>query len=129
VYDFVGGKLDWLGHGLAYEGEGDLISRHLRSAPTCELDDLASDVIGRVGTAELCVVIDPSGIVQASVDAPRLREQRGSKISEIAHFGPKTVRPSEDRPKLDEWMHETHSTHVVVTTPEGKLLGLYWRST
>jgi hypothetical protein len=44
VHHYAGGKMDWLGRGEPYEGDADLIARHLDAAVTCRPEDPVSAV-------------------------------------------------------------------------------------
>jgi len=103
AYDYAGGKMDWLAHGLPYEGTADFVSRHLADA------------------SAMGVVTTPGGVVAGVRDGDG--EHGGVK------YGPTTVRPSEERSALDERMARRHVDRILVTDPEGRLLGAYERET
>jgi CBS domain-containing protein len=62
VYDYAGGKMDWLSHDLPYEGEAELVSRRLhRDVPTAAPDDL-------VGPARKAALDHPAGRAVVTTD-------------------------------------------------------------
>jgi CBS domain-containing protein len=44
--------------------------------------------------------------------------------SELMRAGPPTIRPSEDLSAVRQRMRERHVQHLLVTTPDGELLGV-----
>jgi hypothetical protein len=127
VYDYAGGKLDWLAHGKPYEGDADLVARHLQRVPTCAADDRAAVVIDRLGDAPVLAVTSPSGIVVGAVRPGARPPDASAPVADVMEAGPTTVRPSEERAALDERMAVKDVGSVLVTDPAGRLLGLYRR--
>ena len=125
VADYAGGKMDWLAHGLPYDGVADLVGRHLRAAPTCEPHERVGDVADRIDDGGLCVVVSPGRIVVGVLDAHALADHRDRQAEDVAALGPTTVRPSEERHALEERMAANHVDRIVVTDPGGHLLGVY----
>lgn len=127
AYDYAGGKLDWLGRGGAYEGTGDLVARHLEPAVTCGIDETVGALAARAKSAPMCVVVTADGVVIGVVDRGGLEHHTDARVGEVTRFGPTTVRPSEERHALDERMSAKGVDHILVTDPDGRLLGLYRR--
>jgi CBS domain-containing protein len=125
VADYAGGKMDWLAHGLPYEGEADLVGRHLRAVPTCRPEELLANVARRVEGSPLCAVVSDDGIVIGVLDGHALAHHRDDRAGDVAPFGPTTVRPSEERRELEERMASKHVDRLLVTDPGGHLLGVY----
>lgn len=127
VFDYAGGKLDWLAHGLDYDGDADLVGRHLADVATGAPDERVDAVASRVGGDNLCVVVAEDRTVLAVLTEHALLDHRDAIAGEVASFGPTTVRPSEERHRLDERMAAKDVTRILVTDPSGRLLGLYRR--
>jgi CBS domain-containing protein len=125
VSDYAGGKMDWLAHGLPFEGDADLVGPHLRPVPTCRPDELVAAVAERVGAAAMCVVVTADDVVMGVLDEHALAHHGDARADEVATFGPTTVRPSEERSALEKRMHANHVPRLLVTDPTGRLLGVY----
>src|SRR2546421_545360 len=95
VADYAGGKMDWLAHGLPYEGSADLVGRHLVDVPTCGPEDTVADVAESIERAGVCVVVMDDGIVYGVLDAHAAEHHPDLAAGDVAAFGPTTVRPSE----------------------------------
>jgi hypothetical protein len=126
VYDYVAGKMDWLARGRDFEGTADLATRHLdRGVPRCALTTPIDDVRGHVDRDGICVVVNDVGVVFGVVDAKSLDGRTGTIAEDVMRPGVSTIRPSEERDKLDERLASHKVQRIVVTDPDGKLLGLY----
>src|SRR5438270_364974 len=97
VADYAGGKMDWLARSLPYEGEADLVARHLVAASTCYVDETVDAVVSRLGTRGACVVVSTSGVVVGVLDAQARDHNPGAVVGAVMHSGPTTVRPSAER--------------------------------
>jgi CBS domain-containing protein len=127
VYDYAGGKMDWLSADLPYEGEAVLVSRVLRrdlvvAAQDQRVADLADRVVA--DPAGLAVVVADGGVVQGLI---RGRELAGAEpdatAEEIMRFGISTVRPSEELDPLLDRMDRAGLAEIVVTGGDGDLVG------
>ena len=98
VYDFVPGKAAWLGMGLPFEGEQGPETR-------------AGAVVGDAGES----VVVEDGIVLAEVTD-----------GETAP-GPSTFRPSIPRHELAAYLDEHEKDHALITTLDGRLVGVVRR--
>ena len=127
MYDYVGGKTDWLAHGLPYEGEADLVGRHVHDVPTCTPDERIGAVTARVGDEGLCVVVGPDRIVLGTLDGHALTADGDAVATEVARYGPTTFRPSEERGALEERIDAKNVERILVTDPAGRLLGVFQR--
>ena len=117
--------MDWLARGRDYEGDADLVSRHLnRDAARCSPTASVDDVRAHVERDGICIVVNDAGVVFAA-DAITLDARQGATAEEVMRPGISTVRPSEERDKLDERLASRKVRRAVVTDQEGRLLGLY----
>jgi CBS domain-containing protein len=133
VFRYEAGKADWLAAGLPTDGPeastpraGDAVSR---DAPTCGLDDRLGDVRDRLqGTRwQSCIVVNERGVVFGRVRGAALDGPDTATIEAVMEPGPTTVRPSEPLQDLVERMQKHNVTTIVVTTPDGVLVGVLRR--
>lgn len=127
VFDYAGGKMDWLAYDLGHEGEarlaGDVVTRDV---PTCRLDERVADVAARLAEqpASLCVALNDAGIVMGIVPGDILQARADARVEGVMVFGVTTIRPSAELGPLLERMHTRHVEAIVVTRPDATLLGL-----
>jgi predicted transcriptional regulator len=128
VYDYVPGKADWLAAGLPREGEaaaipfpGDIAS----SVPTCHYLERLDAVLERLGTTgdSFCAVVTHGKLVLGMLYVEEARRGTGT-VAEAMRPGPTTVRASEPLSPLVERMRKAGVDGILVTDPEGRLLGL-----
>jgi Mg/Co/Ni transporter MgtE len=129
VYDYVAGKADWRAAGLPSEGHdadqpraGDAMDP---DAITCGLDDALDDVARRLhaASADTAIVVDRSRIVLGRLRVGRFPEDSAQPAATAMEEGPTTFRASEPLEALLGRMRTQGTTQVIVTTPEGRLLG------
>ena len=133
VYDYEDGKRDWGSFGLPREGQkaeepsgGDLARRDV---PTCLLEDDLHDVQQRVRASgwETCMVVNDHGIVLGRLGRKALRADSNQTVEEAMTEGPSTVRTSIGGSALLKRMIDNRLTSFVVTTADGKLVGVVLR--
>ena len=133
VYDYVGGKKNWLAAGLPVEGEragehrsGDLTRR---SPPTCRPGETIASIDGaEVESWGLCVVTDVDNVVHGLVTPGDLAgSSQGAKLEEIMQPGPTTIRPSRSVKSSRDLIEQLEVDFVLVTTELGELLGALYR--
>jgi Mg/Co/Ni transporter MgtE len=132
VYDYVAGKADWGSAGLPLEGTlgpraGELARRDL---PACRLDDRLQDVRRSVASQDLdqCLVVDDENVVLGRLGRSALAREDDVLVVEAMSEGPATVRPSITTEDLLERMRRRNLTSYVVTTSDGRLVGLVLRA-
>ena len=135
VYDYVAGKADWLAAGLPAEGPladtprpGSLARR---DAPTCRSGDPVALARSRVreGTWGRCVVLNEEEVVMGVLTEKILAAApEDSPAEAVMQLGPTTVRANEDLAGLAHRMHDRDAASVLVTTPEGRLIGVLVRA-
>ena len=134
VYDYEDGKRDWGSFGLPREGTvaerpsaGDAARRDV---PTCLLDDDLADVRQRVRQSswDTCIVLNERGVVLGRVGRKAIAADEPRPVEKAMTEGPSTVRPSIGFDKLLERTREANVTTWLVTTPDGKLVGLVLRN-
>lgn len=133
VYDYVAGKKSWGSFGLPREGTnvparsaGDVARRDV---PSCHRDERLRDVQERVREAgwDTCIVVEADGIVLGRIGRKALSSTEDVSAEEAMSPGPSTVRPSIGADALLQRMRERKLTSFLVTTPDGRLVGLVRR--
>jgi CBS domain-containing protein len=129
VYDYVPGKMGWLSYNLPHESEallaGDLLHDDV---PTCDVDERLGEVRARVGPhATFCVVTAEPGLVAGVLQDDALAGDAHVTAEQAMQFGVSTVRPSEDAQALVQRMQHAHVEAILVTSSDGRLLGLLLR--
>jgi CBS domain-containing protein len=130
VYDYVGGKSDWVAAGLRTEGNDSHLPRVVeamdRAVPTCEPAEPVADVIARLrsGGARLCVVVTGQRVVQGRLRLDRLDPTDARPAEEALEPGPTTVRADADLAETTERMRRRGVATLIVSDPDGVLLGL-----
>jgi CBS domain-containing protein len=124
--DYAGGKMDWLAFDLPWEGSARLVGSELdRNVPTCTLGEKVGDVRARLASAGLCVVVFEGGVIAGLLDNKALRSDDNELVETVMRSGPTTVRLTEEVPPLAERMRRKHVDHIIVTRPDGRLVGVY----
>ncbi len=134
VYDYENGKRDWGSFGLPREGRlaeqpsGGDAGR--ADVPTCGLEDDLQQVRERVRASEwdTCIVVDEQRIVLGRLGRKAIASDEDQSVEEAMTEGPSTVRPSIGLDALLKRMQENNLTSWLVTTADGKLVGLVLRS-
>jgi CBS domain-containing protein len=133
VYDYVAGKKDWGSYGLPHEGTnvparlaGDVADRDV---PTCSLADRLSEVRERVRDAgwDTCIVVNEHRVVLGRLGRKAIAADSDETVEEAMTEGPSTVRPSIGADALLERIRERNLRSYLVTTPDGRLVGLVRR--
>jgi hypothetical protein len=129
VYDYTAGKVDWLAAGEATEHQGTLPARVLSAldtaVPICQLDDRAGLASGRAAASgwPICVVLNPAGVVAGRLRVDRIAADDQRTADEALEPGPATIRAHDDLSATLARMADRRVTVLLVTTPEGTLLG------
>jgi Mg/Co/Ni transporter MgtE len=133
VYDYPPGKADWSASGLPMEGtRADVptigkVAR--RDVPTCSPAEKVGAARERVRKAgqDRCVVVNEERVVMGLLREKELAADPGTSAEEAMRNGPATFRPDEPVEKMAKQMRERGASAVLVTTSEGKLLGLLYQ--
>ena len=129
VYDYVGGKTDWLAAALPTEGRlaavptaGDVI----RSGDcACHLGDLLGDVVDRIRAAggDTCIVVDDHHVVLGRVRGRALEGDPNASMEDVMRSGPSTIRPDTSLESVVQTLRDGNVTNTLVTDPAGRLIG------
>ena len=133
VYDYVPGKADWFASGLPKEGRlaslptiGDAARRDV---PTCAPAEKVESAWDRVRAAgwDACVVVNKERVVLGLLREKELASDAKATAEEVMRNGPATFRPDEPLEKMAKRMRERGARTVLVTTSDGRLVGLVYR--
>lgn len=133
VYRYAPGKADWAAAGLPLERPGaappQAVDVARRDAPTCTLADDLTTVRERVRAAgwEVCVVLDADGVVVGRLGRRAVRADDAATVEQAMSEGPGTVRPNVPLERLVERLRERNLQTALVTTSDGKLVGVVRR--
>ena len=133
VYDYPAGKKSWGSYELPHEGTslpertaGDVSHRDV---PTCTLDEPLAEVRERARAAgwDTCIVVNDQRVVLGRLGRRAVGSDSDESVEEAMSPGPSTIRPSIGTDALLERMQARKLTSYVVTTPDGRLVGLIRR--
>ena len=134
VYDYVPGKSDWLAHGLPFEGTAASVPRvgafAREDVVTCRLEDRVDEVAPRVTDSQygFALVTTVSGTVLGRLRTSAIESASPQAMAgSIMEPGPSTVRPDLPAPELAQRLKTRGLSTAIVTTPEGRLLGVVRR--
>ncbi|MFL5799247.1 MAG: CBS domain-containing protein [Actinomycetota bacterium] len=133
VYDYAGGKLDWMAAGLPTEGSnagrpraGDVARRDV---PTCSLGERLGDVRDRASEAgwDACVVVTDDRVVLGLLRAGELEADPDLPVERAMRPGPSTYRPNVPVEEMAHVMVHQDLVSAPITTSDGRLVGLLLR--
>ncbi len=129
VYDYTLGKVDWIAAGLPTvraQGSRRVLDAVRRDVPTCAPGTPAGPALqqARAQGWDRCVVIARLGTVVGILRADRISASEQAPAAEVMQPGPTTVRAHEDLGATRQRMRERHVAHLLVTTPDGTLIGV-----
>jgi Mg/Co/Ni transporter MgtE len=134
VYDYVPGKADWQANGLPIEGSAadrptaGTVSR--ADVVTCGVKERIGDVSRRVAASPygFALVTSQTGVLLGRLRRAVLDDEPDRRAGEAMEEGPSTVRPDSDLAALVERLAERDLATAIVTTPDGRLVGVLRRS-
>lgn len=133
AYDYTGGKADWISEG--WETERAVGARReardvlATDFATCRPNEEAAGLAGRVADAGDLLVVNEEGVLLGRVGPHQLHDLAdGAAAEEVMEPGPTTVRPFEPLEPLLERMTKGRVREVVVTSTEGRVLGVVRRA-
>lgn len=131
VYDYVDSKVAWFAEGLPSEGLVDdtkrAIARVRPDVPTLPTEATLRDVASVDGDWEVIAVTSGEDVVLGVVRPEAKGVAPDTAVTAVMQPAPSTVRPSIPLRELAESMDKNGERFVLVTTHEGKLLGLVRR--
>jgi CBS domain-containing protein len=129
VYDYAAGKADWLAADLPFEGTARLAAMFTRRGVAAVAEDTpAAEALGLLDAQGFgpVLVLNRAGVVMGAAHRDALAAAGDAAAGSVMRFGVSTVRPSEDAAALAHRMGDRGVTRVVVTRPDGTLVGLFF---
>ena len=132
MYDYAGGKADWLAAGLHTVGDKANSPRTgslAREVFTCGLQDRAGEVAERLRAADqdVCIVINAERVVMGRVRARDIAPGDETSIEQVMESGPSTFRPDVPLAEIVEYMDKRDMQSALITTNDGILVGVVHR--
>ncbi len=130
VYDYVAGIADWKAAGLPTEGTATPVQRVADATrpdvPVSTLDETIGEVRQRTQDAgwDESVVVDCDGVVIGRLRNSAWEADAETLVETVMESGPTTVRPDGLLHPLVERMEKRGTKLVVVTNPQGGLIGV-----
>ena len=124
------GKVDWLANNLPVEGDrpyAPIAGRAMRDdAVRCRPTDRIADVLESIQGSPypFALVTSDDGTLLGRAPASALDPTSERPVWDVAQPGPKTFRPHVEAEKVVEVLAEKGYRWAIVTTPEGRLLGV-----
>jgi CBS-domain-containing membrane protein len=96
---------------------------------TCALKDDAAEIARRVAGSPYgyAVVVSDTDVVLGRLRASAVDAAGGATVEQRMEGGPKTMRPDTPAERMLQRLHETGMKSAIVSTPEGRLLGVVSR--
>jgi CBS domain-containing protein len=133
VFRYAPGKADWLAAGLPTEGPGAQTLRAgtvaRRDVPTCKPGDRVADAAAtaRTAGASVCMVVNEERVVLGRLRDEALAGDQAATVEEVMEEGPTTTRADDDLEALTARMRKRSVASIVVTDPDGRLIGVLYR--
>ena len=130
VYEYVGGKLDWMAAGLPTEGTNAQQPRAGNTArsdvPTCGLKERLGDVRKRVAAQgwDAVVVVNDEHVVLGLLRSKELSSDADQLIEQAMRPAPSTFRPFVSLHEMAHFMIDHKLESAPITTSDGRLVGL-----
>ncbi|MCL2770371.1 MAG: rhodanese-like domain-containing protein [Solirubrobacterales bacterium] len=134
VYDYALSKVDWMAHGLPMDGTAAGVPTALslirNDVVTCALDERAADIRQRIDAGPYGFALALAGrVVLGRIRGSRVRDAPDDATAEtLMEPGPSTTRPHTPLGELAERFQRAGTNTIILTTPEGELLGVVRRS-
>jgi hypothetical protein len=134
VFDYVPGKADWLARGLPREGENAAERRAGELARddvvTAQLDEPSGEIRPRVESSPygFAFVISAAGTLLGRLRKSALCGDPHLAAGDAMEPGPSTLRADTSLGSLRRRLDERSLKTAVVTSPEGKLIGVVRRT-
>lgn len=133
VYRYAPGKADWLAAGLPTEGHdaaklrAGAVAR--QDVATCGPGDRVADAAAKSKSTggDVCIVVNEERVVLGRLRGNALTHHPEAIVEEIMEDGPTTTRADDDLESLTARMRKRSVGSIVVTDPDGRLIGVLYR--
>jgi len=130
VYDYAAGKTDWIAADLPFEGTARLAGLFTRRGVATVTEQTPAGEALRLLDAQgfgPVLVLNQAGVVMGAAYRDALESASvETGTGTVMRSGVSTVRPSEDAAALARRMSHAEVARVVVTRPDGTLVGLFF---
>ena len=92
--------------------------------PTCGLDDTVGVARRSAGDWGTCIVVNEQRIVFGRMFKTDLAGDPNGRVADVMRAGTSTFRPNVSANEMLEYMDRKHHETSLVTTPDGRLVGL-----
>lgn len=129
VYDYTAGIADWKAAGLSVDGTEDpglrVADATRPDIPTAQPHETLGTVRQRATDAgwDEALVVDCDGIIVGRLRGAAWDADTESTVEAVMELGPTTVRPDGSLHSLLERMNKRGTKLVVVSNPQGHLIG------
>jgi rhodanese-related sulfurtransferase len=130
VYEYKAGKVDWLANDLPVEGEqadtltvGRLVRDDVTTATPDESVGAARERVA-ASPYRFALVVTDDGVVLGRLRQEALSGDPQARVDRVMEAGPSTLRPNTRAGELAEHMRHRNLRYAIVTTPDGRLLGV-----
>ncbi|MDQ3146995.1 MAG: CBS domain-containing protein [Actinomycetota bacterium] len=99
------------------------------SVPTCRPHTLVSEASAAARAAgwDVCIVVNENGIVLGRLRGDQLDSTLQEPVEAVMELGPTTTRADDDLAGLVERMQRRNVGSILVTDPDGRLIGVLRR--
>lgn len=133
VFYYKPGKADWLASGLPVEKEGSaavtVLEAMTREVPICSLNHSVSEAKARAEKLgwDICAVVNKQGVVLGLLGGDAW-SHLADPLDRVMKTAPTTLRPNYSVDDATEFLRKQKLDAVLITTPEGKLMGIFRRA-
>jgi CBS domain-containing protein len=134
VYDYAAGKADWLAAGLPSVTAADRPARVAdvmdRNVARCAPGERVTDVAARLelGGDGICVVVNDADVVLGRLRFDHIDPAVTGPVEDVMEPGPVTVRADAPLGETIERMKDRRAASLIISTPDGVLLGVLRRA-
>jgi rhodanese-related sulfurtransferase len=131
VYEFGGGIAEWGAFGLKFEGDDADIARSgdlaQHDVPRCLPDDSAAGIA--FGEHAVAVVVDAEGVLLGRIQRNDAEARPDLRARDAMSPKMSTFRPDVHIAEMGDWFRKRpRATEFVITTPDGRVVGVLYRS-
>ena len=124
--------MDWLACALPADGEeqSSMVFEQIEHrVPTCGLRDSVGEAKRRANEmgVSICAVINEENVLLGVVESNEWKTDRAIPVEQVMKPAPSTLRPSASVKHATELIAKHSLAAILITTSDGKLLGIFKR--